>query len=98
MKVLWGLGILLLAAVTIGSAQEGSNGRKNGGDFDTFFRRLDANHDGKLNRDEFLKMADRAKEKEQARRKLGEAYDKLDPQRKGLAKDVFKRYLDERRK
>jgi hypothetical protein len=97
MKVLGGLGILLVAGAAMAGAQEGDNGKKNR-DFETSFKKLDANMDGKLNRDEFLKMADRAKEKNQARQKLGEAYDKLDPQRKGLARDVFKRYLDERKK
>jgi hypothetical protein len=98
MKLLWGLAFLLLAGVMVVGAQENQDTKKNGVEFDAFFRKLDANLDGKLTKEEFLKMADRAKEKAQARKKLGEAYDKLDPQRKGLSKEAFKIYIDERKK
>jgi hypothetical protein len=94
----WGVGVLLLAGVMVCGAQENGDVKKNRGEFDTFFRKLDANLDGKLNRDEFLKMADRARERNQARAKLAQAYDKLDPERKGLSKEVFKKYLDDSKK
>jgi hypothetical protein len=63
-------------------------------DVEAFFTKLDANKDGKLNKDEFLKLADRAKEKDKAREKLGQVFDKIDPRNKGLTKDQFKKFLE----
>ncbi len=93
MKVCWAAACLFLAAsLTLGGG--GDNGKKFKGDFEAFFKKLDSNMDGKLTKDEFLKMADRAKEKDQARAKLSQAYDKLDPEMKGITKEVFRRYLE----
>lgn len=77
---------------------QGGDSDKKKGDFEAFFKRLDANMDGKLSKDEFLKLAERAKDKAQARQKLTEAYDKIDPEGKGIEKAPFKKYLDDRKK
>ena len=94
MKAWWACGCLFLAAsLTLGGGDNG-NGKKFKGDFEAFFKKLDTNMDGKLSKDEFLKIADRAKEKDQARQKLGQEYDKLDPAMKGITKELFRRYLE----
>ena len=95
MRVWWTSGCLLAALLIAGAGGAiGDNPRKFKGDFDAFFKRLDTNMDGRLSKDEFLKMADRAKEKDQARAKLSQAYDMLDPEMKGISKDLFRRYLE----
>jgi Ca2+-binding EF-hand superfamily protein len=93
MKACW-TAACLLAALWISGAggAVGDNPKKF--NFDAFFKRLDTNMDGRLSKDEFLKMADRAKEKEQARAKLSQAYDMLDPEMKGITKDIFRRFLE----
>ena len=63
-------------------------------DVDAIFKRLDTNSDGILSKDEFLKLADRFKDKEKARARLTMAFDKIDPANKGLSKDVFRKYLE----
>ena len=63
-------------------------------DVDAIFKKLDANSDGKLSKDEFLKLANRFKDKEKAREKLTMAFDKIDPKNEGLSKDQFRKYLD----
>ena len=99
MKVVWALGCLLLAgSLTLTAGGGGDGGKKFKGDFDSFFKKLDANMDGKLSKDEFLKMADRAKDKDQARDKLSQAYDKLDPEMKGIGKETFRRFLENGKK
>jgi Ca2+-binding EF-hand superfamily protein len=86
----------MVTALTLTLAASGGDDAKKGkGDFEAFFKKLDSNMDGKLNKEEFLKMAIRAKQPEKARQKLGQAYDKLDPEKKGVTKDQLKRFLDE---
>ncbi|MCI0685508.1 MAG: hypothetical protein L0Y71_25685 [Gemmataceae bacterium] len=94
MKACWALGCMIVVLSLAVVAGAGGDGKKRKGDFETFFKKLDKDMDGKLTKAEFLKMADYAKEKAQARRKLAAAYDKLDPERKGIAKDVFRRLLE----
>lgn len=94
MKACWALGGVILALSLSLVAGAGDDGKKRKGDFEAFFKKLDGNMDGKLTKGEFLKMAERAKEKEQARQKLGLAYDKLDPEKKGITKDAFRRFLE----
>jgi EF hand domain-containing protein len=86
----------LLAALVFGSigAAADDQGKKPKGNLDAIFKKLDSNKDGKLDRDEFLRLADRAKEKDQARAKLSQTYDKLDPEMKGITKDQFRRFLE----
>ena len=99
MKAAWALGCLLMAgSLTLIAAEGGDSGKKFKGDFEAFFKRLDSNMDGKLSKDEFLKMADRAKDKEQAREKLSQAYDLLDPAMTGITREVFRRFLENGKK
>jgi hypothetical protein len=93
MKACWTAGCLLTALWLSGAGSAvGDNPKKF--NFDAFFKKLDTNMDGRLSKEEFLKMADRAKEKEQARAKLSQAYDMLDPEMKGITKEVFRRFLE----
>ena len=96
MKSLWaGICLLLAATLTLGAGGgENGNGKKFKGDIDAFFKKLDTNMDGKLSKDEFLRMADRAKEKDQVRARLSQANDKLDPEMKGITKEAFRRFLE----
>lgn len=63
-------------------------------DIDVVFRKLDSNSDGKLVKDEFLRLADRFKDKEKAREKLTRTHNIIDPTNAGLTKDQFRKYLD----
>jgi Ca2+-binding EF-hand superfamily protein len=65
---------------------------------EAMFRKLDTNKDGRLSKDEFLKIADRFRDKDKARTELGQTFDKLDPGNKGLTKDQFRRIVETRLK
>ena len=54
--------------------------------------------DGRLSKDEFLKIAEKFRDKDKARSQLGQTYDKLDPARKGLTMDQFRAFADARAK
>jgi Ca2+-binding EF-hand superfamily protein len=98
MKRLVGLFALLVAlALTMGTLTAGDDGKK-AKDLDAYFQKLDANKDGRLSKTEFLKMADRFRDKDKARVRLGEAFDKLDPNMKGLTLDQFRAFIDARAK
>lgn len=87
-------GALLLALVVFSSAdaQETKRGQI---DVDSIFKKLDSNADGKLQKEEFLKMSDRFKDKEKAREKLVSAFVRIDSAKAGfLSKDQFRTYLD----
>lgn len=87
-------GLFCLSAAGFGADDEFKKKAKI--DPDTFFKKLDANSDGKLSRDEFLKLADRVKDKDKdrVRDRLAKTFDRLDPQRKGLTKEQFKVFLE----
>src|SRR5437868_13538503 len=68
------------------------------GDFETFFRKLDTDKNGRLSKSEFLKMADQAKERAKARDRLAKVFDMLDPENKGITKERFKAYLESSKK
>jgi hypothetical protein len=63
-------------------------------DPDAIFKKLDTNNDGVLSKDEFLKLADNFKNKDQARTRLTVAFDKMDKDMKGLSKAQFRTYLE----
>lgn len=68
-------------------------------DVDAVFKKLDANRDDKLQKDEFLKLADHFKDKGKAREKLTSAFTMMDAQKKGfLSKDQFRTYFDNAKK
>ena len=71
---------------------------KTKGDFEAFFKKLDTDMDGKLDKKEFLQMADRAKEKDKAREKLAKVYETLDKEMKGITKEQLKKYLEVKKK
>ena len=85
-------GIALSSAV----AQDTKKGKV---DIEAVFKKLDTNSDEKLSKDEFLKLADRVKDKEKAREKLASAFTKIDAEKKGfLSREQFRTYYHERAK
>ena len=90
------MGMLCMAmavGLLLGSA--GAQEQKKGTfDIDAIFKKLDTNSDGKLSKDEFLKLADRFKDKEKARAKLAKAFEKLDTEKTGLTKVQFRKYVE----
>src|SRR5260370_38076407 len=92
---------MLLVVLTVGlifNAGAAQDTKKDKLDADAIFKKLDTNNDGVLSKDEFLKLAERFKNKEKAREKLTMAFDKIDPENKGLSKDQFRKYLETERK
>jgi Ca2+-binding EF-hand superfamily protein len=92
---------LLLVALTVGllmGGAEAQDTKKSKLDVDAIFKKLDTNNDGRLQRDEFLKMAERFKEKDKAREKLTMTFEKLDTDKKGLSIEQFRKYLESRTK
>jgi EF-hand domain pair len=67
-------------------------------DVDAIFKKLDTNNDGFLSRDEFLKLADRFKDKTKAKEKLTMTYEQLMPSAKGISPDQFRKYVESVRK
>ncbi len=99
MKRLAGMGALVLAALvtlfgTLAAGDAGSKGKNP----DVFFRKLDVNMDGRLSKDEFLKIADKFRDKDKARQQLGQTYDKLDPSHQGLSREQFRTFVEARAK
>jgi Ca2+-binding EF-hand superfamily protein len=87
--------LFLAICAVLGPALAGDDGKK-GKDIDAIFKKLDTNMDGKLSKDEFLKIAERFRDadKAKARSELGQTYDKLDPGHKGLTKDQFRTFVE----
>ncbi len=97
-KVLGGLLALTALLTALATTRADEDAKKPKIDIEAFFKKLDSNVDGRLSKAEFLKMAERAKDKDKARDKLGQAFDKLDPDMKGISKERFKKFLEMRRK
>jgi Ca2+-binding EF-hand superfamily protein len=91
--------ILFAAAVLVGPLAAGDD-TKLAGDIDKMFQKLDTNKDGRLSKDEFLKIAEhfRDTDKDKARSRLGQTFDKLDPQQKGLSREQFRSFIETVRK
>src|SRR5713226_7766927 len=88
-------GMLCMAmAVVLLAANAGAQEQKKTFDIDAIFKKLDTNNDGKLSKDEFLKLADRFKDKEKARDKLTKAFEKFDTEKMGLTKVQFRKYAE----
>jgi Ca2+-binding EF-hand superfamily protein len=97
-RLLGGLCVVVGSLALLGAAgAEDAGHSKHRGDFETFFKKLDTNRDGKLSKDEFLQMADRAKEKAKAREKLAKVFEMLSPDNKGITKERLKTYLDSKK-
>jgi Ca2+-binding EF-hand superfamily protein len=86
--------VLVLAGLTLLGGAGARDDNKKSKDVDAIFRKLDTNMDGRLSRDEFLKIADRFRDKDKARMQLGVTYDKLDPDRKGISRDQFRSFVE----
>jgi Ca2+-binding EF-hand superfamily protein len=85
--------VALTAALLLGGAQAQDTTKKRL-DAEAIFKKLDANSDGKLSKDEFLKLCDNFKNKDRAREKLTSAFEKFDTEKTGLTQDQFRKYLD----
>jgi hypothetical protein len=85
--------IALTAAFLLGGVQA-QDTKKGKLDAEAIFKKLDANSDGKLSKDEFLKLCDNFKNKDRAREKLTAAFEKFDTHKMGLTQDQFRKYLD----
>ncbi len=86
---------MLFSAVAVGLVLQGAGAQEPKKiDVDAIFKKLDTNNDGKLTKDEFLKLADSFKDKEKARAKLSLAFEKIDPKNEGVSRDQFRKYLD----
>jgi Ca2+-binding EF-hand superfamily protein len=84
--------VALTAALLLGGVQAQDTTKKV--ECEAIFKKLDANKDGKLSKDEFLKLADNFKNRDKAREKLVAAFEKFDTDKMGLTQDQFRKYLE----
>ncbi|HZZ78056.1 MAG TPA: EF-hand domain-containing protein [Gemmataceae bacterium] len=89
-----GTAAVALTAVFMLNGVHAQDTQKKKLDSTVIFKKLDANSDGKLSKDEFLKLADHFKNRDKAREKLGASYTKFDTSMTGLTPDQFRMYLD----
>jgi len=101
------LGSILLAAsfvcflASVSADGDAKGPGKSGGkkiDVDELFKKLDLDGNGKLSRDEFLKLADKAPDAEKqtkAREFLGKVYDKIAPNN-GVTLEQLKKFQEAR--
>jgi Ca2+-binding EF-hand superfamily protein len=87
------LTVFAALGLLLGTSAAGDNSKKSK-DIEAIFRKLDTNMDGKLSKDEFLKIADKFRDKEKARTQLSRAYDRLDPDRKGITQEQFRVFIE----
>lgn len=88
----FGMLFLIIAAGVVLTSADAQETKKI--DVDAIFKKLDANSDGKLSKDEFLKLAENFKDKVKAREKLTRTFEKIDPNNEGVSKDQFRKYLE----
>ena len=93
MTRLAGVCLVLLAFFTLVFSTACGDDKKEK-EIDAIFRKLDTNNDGKLTRDEFLKMAERFRDQEKARTHLEKTFNKLDPNNRGLTRDQFRTLVE----
>src|SRR5262245_65719462 len=99
MSRLLGAIITILAASWMLCGAQAQDTKKGNVDIDAVFKKLDANGDNKLQKDEFLRLADHFKDKGKAREKLTTAFTTMDAQKRGyLSKDQFRSYFDAAKK
>jgi Ca2+-binding EF-hand superfamily protein len=64
-------------------------------DVNVIFKKLDANNDNRLSKSEFVKLADRFKDRDKAREKLSKAFESIDSANQGtISRDQFAEYLE----
>jgi Ca2+-binding EF-hand superfamily protein len=93
-RLLGTLVTMLVLVLVLGSAGAQDTPKKGKLDVDAIFKKLDTNNDGYLSKDEFLKLAERFKDKDKAREKLTMAFEKFDTDKMGLTKNQFRMYLE----
>jgi hypothetical protein len=97
--------VLLVGAASAGDdagkkkkGGKGGAGKLIGTDPEATFKKLDANGDGKLTKDEFLKIADKIKDTDKASKAkefLGKAFDKISNGESSVTLDQFKKAATE---
>jgi Ca2+-binding EF-hand superfamily protein len=91
------VGIFVVVGVVVfvlGNA-EGQDKKQPKLDVDAIFKKLDTNTDGKLQKDEFVKMAEKYKDQAKAREKLTMVFAKIDDKGVGyLSKEQFRMFLE----
>ena len=93
-----GLLVILLAFAFLASPAATQEQKKSKLDVEAIFKKLDGNSDGKLQKDEFLRLADRFTDKEKARTKLTATFAMIDAEKRGyLSKDQFRSYFEKRK-
>lgn len=106
MKRLFAMAAMVLAFgfLVSADAQDAKKDDAKKGKFDpeAIFKKIDANSDGVLSKEEYLKFIDRIAEKakepaiaEKMREKAGQAYDKAAGTSKGLTLDQFRKLREE---
>src|SRR5690242_18736360 len=93
-----GTALVLLTATLILGGVQAQDTQKKKLDAAVIFKKLDTNSDGKLSKDEFLKLADHFKNRDKAREKLTASFVTFDTSKMGLSQDQFRMYLDSVRK
>ncbi len=92
------LSLLLILGLVLYPAWGGEDVKKSTEALLRDFSKLDANKDGRVNREEFLKLAKRFKDEPKARKKLATVYEQIDTDKKGITIEQFKTYLENYKK
>lgn len=108
-KFLGTLALLVAFVLVVGIAaadddagkKKGKKGKGRIGDPAAAFKKLDANSDGKLTKDEFLKIADKVQDANKAakfKERLTKTFDKLSDGKDSVTLDQFKKISELRKK
>jgi Ca2+-binding EF-hand superfamily protein len=89
-----GIPLFLLTAMFLLGGVHAQDAQKKKLDAMVIFKKLDSNSDGKLSKEEFLKLADHFKNRDKAREKLTASFVTFDTSKTGLSQDQFRMYLD----
>jgi Ca2+-binding EF-hand superfamily protein len=99
MSRLLGATFLFAAMILMVGSADAQQPKKGTVDVDGVFKKLDANGDAKLQKEEFLRLAEHFKDKGKAREKLTSAFTTMDAEKKGfLSKDQLRGYFDAAKK